>query len=66
AVLPIPAVKVLTFWQLADHTSWLYYSDVEKRPSAERRPRPLPFDQYFSRKPAWFAIADSLRAMPPR
>ncbi len=66
AVLPIPAVKVLTFWQLADHTSWLYYSDVEKRPSAERRPRPLPFDQNFIRKPAWSAIADALRAMPPR
>jgi len=66
AVLAIPAVKVLTFWQLADHTSWLYYGDTEKRPRAVSRPRPLPFDQHFSRKPAWFAIADSLSAMPPR
>lgn len=66
AILPIPALKVLTFWQLADHTSWLFYGDVEKRRTATSRPRPLPFDQNFARKPAWFAIADALRAMPPR
>lgn len=66
SVLPIKAVTSLTLWQLADHTSWLHYKDVEKSPGATRRPRPLPFDESFNRKPAWSAIADALRAMPPR
>jgi endo-1,4-beta-xylanase len=66
AVLPIRAVTSLTLWQLADHTSWLGYRDAEQRPAAADRPRPLPFDHRFERKPAWTAIADALRAMPPR
>ncbi len=66
AVLSIRAVTSLTFWQLADTTSWLYYRDLAERPRAADRPRPLPFDGTFARKPAWTAIADAIRAMPPR
>lgn len=66
AVLPVKAVKVLCFWQLADHTSWLHYRAAQQNPGSTRRPRALPFDASFQRKTAWTAVADSLRAMPPR
>lgn len=66
AVLPIPAVKRLTLWQLADHTNWMFYDAVAKTPKAKRRPRPLPFDDRFQKKPAWEAIAAALDAMPAR
>ena len=66
AVLPVRAVRRLTTWQLADHTSWLYYDDVSGKPKATRRPRPLPYDNKFQRKPAWYAIAEALDAAPHR
>ncbi len=66
AVLPVKAVRRLTLWQIADHTSWMYYDDVRLHPKALRRPRPLPFDERFRRKAAWSAIAEALDAMPPR
>lgn len=66
AVLPVKAVKRLTLWQIADHTSWMYYDDVANNPKAVRRPRPLPFDSAFKKKPAWDAIAEALDAMPAR
>lgn len=65
-VLAHKAVKSLTFWQLSDRTSWLWYAAEQKSPRATRRPRPLPLDESFDRKPAWHAVADALRAMPPR
>ncbi|MDX2306624.1 MAG: endo-1,4-beta-xylanase [Hyphomicrobium sp.] len=66
AVLPVDAVRSLTLWQLADHTSWLYYDDVSENPNAARRPRPLPYDARFEKKRAWHEIAEALQAMPPR
>lgn len=66
AVLPIKAVRRLTLWQIADHTSWMFYDDVAKNPGARRRPRPLPFDERFRKKPAWHAIAAALDDMPAR
>jgi len=66
AVLPIKALKTLTLWQLADHTSWMYYADVERAPASQRRPRPLIYDASFNRKPSWYAIAEALDAMAAR
>ena len=66
AVLPVTAIKSLTLWQLADHTSWLHYAYAAKQSAGIATPRPLPFDAAFARKPAWAAIAAALKAMPPR
>lgn len=65
-VLAHRAVTSLTFWQLADRTNWLWYMAEAKAPGSIRRPRPLLLDEQFRRKPAWYAVADALRAMPPR
>jgi endo-1,4-beta-xylanase len=56
-VLRIPAVKVVIAWELADNYS--FYTDAVKRkdPSAQRLPRPLPFDSSMQKKPLWFAMA---------
>ncbi len=66
AVLPITEIKTLTLWQLADHTSWLWYDAVAKGTTGTRLPRPLLYDQAFNKKPAWYAIADAFEAMPAR
>ena len=66
AILPIKAVKLLTTWQMMDEKSWLWYSDVQNRPKARRRPRPLLFDGRYLPKPAYYAVADALRACPAR
>ena len=63
-VLAHKAVKVLTFWQLADRNSWLTYGAKEK--GMKRMPRPLPLDDDFQRKPAWYALAEVLKGTPPR
>ena len=64
-VLSHPAVKALSFWQLADHTSWLSYAAAQQK-GRERRPRPLLLDSDFNRKPAWHAVAEILTDMPLR
>lgn len=66
AVLPIKAIKTVTLWQMADHTSWMYYDDIAKRTSSQRRPRPLIYDASFNRKPAWFTVAQALEDMRAR
>lgn len=66
AVLPNKAIKTLTLWQMADHTSWMYYDDVAKFPLSPRHPRPLIYDQSFARKPSWFAVAQAFEDMPKR
>lgn len=66
AVLAHKAVTAVTFWELADHTSWLYYDHLAKSSDARRRPRPLLLDQRFAKKPAWHAVAKALTEMPPR
>ena len=65
-VLAHKAVTAVTFWELADHTSWLYYDHLGKASDSRRRPRPLLLDQSFEKKPAWHAVAKALTAMPPR
>jgi endo-1,4-beta-xylanase len=65
-VLQVKAVSTLTLWQMADHTSWLYYDAAQKTPRAMRRPRPLIYDIGFRRKRAWDAVAEAISAMPPR
>jgi endo-1,4-beta-xylanase len=56
-VLPIPAVKMVIAWELADNYS--FYTDAAKKkdPLARRLPRPLPFDDAMQKKPLWFAMA---------
>ena len=56
-VLPIPAVKMVIAWELADNYS--FYTDAAKKkdPLAQRLPRPLPFDDAMQKKPLWFAMA---------
>ena len=66
SVLPIKAVKTLTLWQMADHTSWMFYDDAAKPAKSQRHPRPLIYDANFQRKPSWFAVAQALEAMAPR
>ncbi|MGL4398129.1 MAG: endo-1,4-beta-xylanase [Hyphomicrobium sp.] len=66
AALSVKAVKTLTTWQLMDEKNWIWYADVEKNPSARRRPRPLLFDSDYQPKPAFYAVADALKAMPSR
>lgn len=65
-VLAHKAVTAVTFWELADHTSWLYYEHLGKVAQSHRRPRPLLLDQSFEKKPAWSAVAKALTAMTPR
>ncbi|MCB1522169.1 MAG: endo-1,4-beta-xylanase [Hyphomicrobiaceae bacterium] len=65
-VLAHRAVTAVTFWQLADHTSWLTYMARNESPNSRRRPRPLLLDDAFKRKPAWFAVESALKEMPPR
>ena len=65
-ILQVKAVSTLTLWQMADHTSWLYYDAARKTPRAMRRPRPLIYDTGFRRKRAWDAVAEALDAMPAR
>ena len=66
AVLPIKAIKTLTLWQMADHTSWMFYEAAAKPAKTQRHPRPLIYDESFTRKPSWFAVAEALEDMPGR
>lgn len=56
-ILRVPAVKIVITWELSDKYS--FYTDAarKKDPSAERLPRPLPFDSGMKRKPLYFAMA---------
>lgn len=66
AVLSVKAVKTLTLWQMADHTSWMFYEDAAKPVKSQRHPRPLIYDASFQRKPSWFAVAQALESMAAR
>ena len=63
AVLTVPQVKSLTFWQLADKHSWYrieWY--LKSAPPAHRHwpARPLLYDDQLQRKPAWHAVRQAL------
>jgi endo-1,4-beta-xylanase len=61
-----PAVKTLVNWGLADRDSWIDTKNPETRRSDGLPPRPLPFDDAFRPKPAYFAIAAALANAPRR
>ncbi len=60
-VLTVPQVEMVINWQLADPYSW--YAGLARKGllKSRRRPRPLPFDERYRRKPAWFAMARAFR-----
>jgi endo-1,4-beta-xylanase len=53
------AVTAVVVWALSDRYSWL-------RERKRRALRPLPFDENFRPKPAFYAILDALRHAPSR
>jgi endo-1,4-beta-xylanase len=62
-----PAVKSVVVWGLSDRYTWLtpHSSPGYARPDGLPT-RPLPFDDAFRPKPAFFAIANALKAAPSR
>lgn len=66
-VLSLPEVSSLVLWQLSDATSWMADPNLKNGLRKDKKSsRPLPYDRNFQKKPAWFAIADALKAMPQR
>jgi endo-1,4-beta-xylanase len=65
SALQCRAVKVVAIWHLADYHSHPYRQSVKENSNANRRPRPLLFDQQQRRKPAWLAVAQAIAEMPP-
>lgn len=61
AALKEPKVEAILTWQLGDAASWLMTEPKLWGPDG-RRPRPLPFDSQFAPKPAYHAIARTLKA----
>jgi endo-1,4-beta-xylanase len=56
-VLQVPAVKAVITWQLSDHYSFYKGIALQKDPTTQRLPRPLPYDANMQKKPLWFAMA---------
>ena len=57
ATLAVPAVKMVTTWELQDNYSFYVHDVLDRDPGASRLPRPLPFDAMGRRKPLWHAMA---------
>jgi endo-1,4-beta-xylanase len=65
AVLAEQAVKRVTLWGFSDRESWVNQNAfVRRRDGLPTRAHP--YDDTFRRKPAWHAIAATLRAAPER
>jgi endo-1,4-beta-xylanase len=61
------AVKAVITWGLSDSDSWITTGRYPQTKRADgQQPRPLPFDADYLPKPAYVAIAEALRAAPPR
>jgi endo-1,4-beta-xylanase len=66
-VLENKAVVAVATWGLTDHDSWITRGDLPAFRRADGLPaRPLPFDDHYVRKPAYFAIAEAFKAAPAR
>ncbi|HZT87413.1 MAG TPA: endo-1,4-beta-xylanase [Stellaceae bacterium] len=67
AALAHQAVIAAITWGLTDGDSWVTRGDLPAfRRTDGLPPRPLPFDQNYRPKPAYFAIAEALHAAPMR
>lgn len=63
--LSYPRTRDFVLWGMADHASWLQTWD--EAPRLDGLPmRPTPYSSQLQAKPLRAAIADALRAMPPR
>jgi endo-1,4-beta-xylanase len=60
------AVKTVVIWGLTDRNSWIDWVHESTKRADGLHPRPLPFDEEFRPKPAYFAIAEAFRRAPPR
>jgi endo-1,4-beta-xylanase len=67
AALANPALKNVITWGLSDHDSWIVHtSEPDFQRDDGLAARPLPFDADLKPKPAYFAIAEALKAAPTR
>jgi endo-1,4-beta-xylanase len=63
--LSYPRLRDILVWGLADNVSWLQTWD--EAPRTDKLPmRPTPFDAQLKAKPMRQAIADAIKAAPPR
>jgi endo-1,4-beta-xylanase len=66
-VLDNKATVAVATWGLTDRDSWITRGDEPGFRRADGLPaRPLPFDDHYSRKPAYYAVAEALKAAPAR
>lgn len=65
AVLDEPAVIAVNTWGLSDRYTWLAHPQRGARDDGAPI-RPLPLDEQFDRKPAWYAIAKAFNNAPKR
>jgi endo-1,4-beta-xylanase len=66
-VLDNRAVVGVVTWGLTDKDSWITRGDLPKfRRNDGRLPRPLPLDDHYRRKPAYYAIVEAFRNAPLR
>jgi endo-1,4-beta-xylanase len=67
AILANPRVTELVTWQIGDSHSGAHYAAQAKGTGAMMRmPRPLLYDDAYTRKPSWFAVRDVLLETPHR
>lgn len=63
--LAYPRLRDILVWGMADNISWLQTWD--EAPRTDKQPmRPTPFDAQLKAKPMRQAIADAIKAAPPR
>jgi endo-1,4-beta-xylanase len=58
ACLGQPSCKAVTFWGITDKYSWLNYFDTSCADG--QTPRPLLFDDYYQKKPAYTGVLNAL------
>jgi endo-1,4-beta-xylanase len=66
-VLDNKATVAVVTWGLTDRDSWITRGDDPSFRRADGLPaRPLPFDDHYARKPAYYTVAEALKAAPAR